>query len=210
MRYCGVDPGLRGAIAFLDEHGQVEDVIATPLKAKGDRETYDVRAIAAIFRQRIDRDRRDRGLHVTVEDLQTLPAKRPRFKGGPLEDMGGGYANFARGVAHGWEFMLAAFWIEPLMVIPQTWQADMLVGTDPRLKPKERSILQASRLFPERCLVCGIQLERPGGVVARTGCIPAADHPRRKKPHDGFADALLLAQYGRQQHKGGAVFAAAR
>lgn len=193
MRYAGVDPGLQGAIAFLDDAGQIENVFATPLKAaRNGRETYDVMAIAAIFRKR------DRGLHVTVEDLQTLPGKRPRFKGGPPEEMGGGYANFARGMAHGWEWMLAVWWIEPLMVIPQTWQATMLMGTPRDWKPKARAVAQAARLFPSVCLVCGAE-----------GCVPAADHPRAKKPRDGFADALLLAQYGRQAHKGGAVFAAA-
>jgi hypothetical protein len=211
VRYAGVDPGLHGAIAFLDDAGQVQDLIATPLRSGGGdrRDTYDVDAIADIFRRRADPRLPDRGLFVTIEELLPMPGKM-RFGGqqqGETSDAGGGFANYARGAAMGWPFMMAAYRIRPLLVLPQTWQAVMHAGA-PGEKPKERSVAQALRLFPGRCLVCGKPFELTGYPIGRPmGCTPAADHPRRKKPHDGLAEALLLAQYGRQQDKGGAIFA---
>jgi len=59
--------------------------------------------------------------------------------------------------------------IEPT---PQAWKKVMLAGTD---KSKDASIQMAENLFPN------IELVQPG-------C---------RKPHDGAAEALLLAEYGR-------------
>lgn len=61
--------------------------------------------------------------------------------------------------------------IEPT---PQAWKKAMLAGTD---KSKDASIQAAENLFPQINLV-----------------------PERcRKPHDGMAEALLLAEYGRRQ-----------
>ena len=56
---------------------------------------------------------------------------------------------------------------------PQAWKKAMLAGTD---KGKDASIQVAENLFPEINLV-------------PKGC---------RKPHDGMAEALLMAEYGRR------------
>jgi hypothetical protein len=91
--------------------------------------------------------------------------------------MGGSQANFARGLALGTLQGLCVALNAPYeLVAPQAWQRVMLSGT-PAGDTKQRSILAASRLFP------GVSLRRT---------------ERCKVDSDGFADALLLAEYARR------------
>ena len=95
--------------------------------------------------------------------------------------LGGGAANFARGYGRGLvEGVCAALEVPLQLVSPRRWQGVMLEGT-PGEDTKARSIIAAGRLFP------GVSL------------LPT---PRCRKPHDGLADALLLAEYGRRVHVG--------
>jgi len=95
--------------------------------------------------------------------------------------MGGTVANFARGVGRGWEWMCVGLGLPYQLVAPQTWQKAMHAGT-PEGDTKQRSILAAHRLFP------GVSLLRT---------------ERSRVPHDGLAEALLLAEFGRRVHSGG-------
>jgi crossover junction endodeoxyribonuclease RuvC len=89
---------------------------------------------------------------------------------------GGTIANYNRGESQGWNWMLEALKIPYHLVSPQTWQRVMHAGT-PGTDPKQRSILAAQRLFP------GVSLRRT---------------PKCRVPSDGYAEALLLAEYGRR------------
>jgi hypothetical protein len=73
--------------------------------------------------------------------------------------------------------MLAAFRIPYAFVLPQVWQRSLLAGM-PGDTPKAKSITAARLAWP--------------GV---------------KIVGDGKSDALWLAEYGRRQHLGGAIFA---
>jgi hypothetical protein len=192
MRFCGIDPGKKGAIAILDERGQVLELLPTPMilverQGKSDREDYDVPAIAAFFRARADSSRTDRGLFVVVERLHPLPAKFKR-KGGVERAGGGVVANFNRGLAQGWPWMLQAFRIPHVLILPQVWQRALMEGLMVNVEPKERSVAMAKKLWPWTSL-------------KRT--------PRARTDDDGLAEALLLAEYARRTYQGGDVFAAA-
>jgi hypothetical protein len=196
--YVGIDPGKAGAIATMDESGKVIDVIPTPMingprvrgkngKMRRGPEDYDIAAIGDFLRARCDRSQAGFGLYVTVERLEMLPGKRRRFKGGPLEEMGGAKANYNRGVSKGWLWMLGAFRIPHQTVLPQTWQRTMFKGM-PGTDPKVKSIAAAKRAWPMVSLY-------------RT--------PKARTDDDGLSDALWLAEYGRRMRAGGPVFAAA-
>ena len=116
-------------------------------------------------------------LFVTVEKSQPMP---PIVKGKP---MGGSIANFARGCATGWAWMLTGMDIPYQLVHPRTWQKVMLAGTN-GADTKQRSIIAAQRLFP------GVSLLRT---------------PRCRKLDSNFSDALLLAAYGMRTHGGEAI-----
>lgn len=172
MIFIGIDPGKQGAIATVDGSGVMANAFPTPLvhSVRG-RDEYDLRSITAILRRWHD-DLTER-VFATVEKGQPMPPEVP----------GGSVANFARGVARGWEWMLVALEIPYQLVAPVTWQRVMHAGT-PGSDTKQRSIMAAQRLFP------GVRLQRT---------------QRSTKPHDGIAEALLLAEYGRRVHQG-AVF----
>jgi hypothetical protein len=185
MLYIGVDPGKLGAIATVDDDGTLRELVPTPMLEGG--KLFDLAAIAAFFRTRADPRRPDRGLFVTVEKLQPLPAFRPRVKGAEPEPMGGTVANFNRGVAHGWAWMLAAFRIPHELVRPQEWQRAMLAGV-PGTDSKERSIAAAKELWPSASF-----------RRTKASRVDASD----------LADAALIAEWGRRKHLGGPVFACA-
>lgn len=109
-------------------------------------------------------------------------------KGQPLPPkMGGTAANFQRGYARGlFVGIFHALTISHELVAPRIWQATMHAGTSGD-DLKQRSIVAAQRLFP------GVSLLRT---------------ERSKKPHDGMAEALLIAEWGRRKLGGlsGALF----
>lgn len=76
------------------------------------------------------------------------------------------------------EALLVAHQIPYQIVPPQTWQRSLFSGLN-KNNTKEASIVVAKRLFP------GVNLIPPQG----------------KKPHDGFADALLLSEWGRRSYE---------
>jgi hypothetical protein len=172
MRYLGIDPGKEGAIATVDEGGLCIEVLATPMVTaeKGGRDAFDLVEICGVLRRHLDRG----ALFVTVEKLAPLPA----MAGG--RRMGGTIANFNRGMARGWEWMLVAMGIPYHMVAPQRWQRSMLADTGEG-DTGRRALVAAKRLWPLTSL-------------RRTA--------RSRKDDEDFADALLLAEFGRRAHRG--------
>jgi hypothetical protein len=191
VRFLGVDPGLLGAIAALDDAGRAIEVVPTPiiLAPPGGRADYDLDGIRDVLERHL---RAVGGAFVTVEKLHAMPM-RFRKKGDSAkgeESQGSGViANFNRGMARGWLWMLAGMGV-PIerreLVLPQTWQRVMLVAA-PGADTKAQSIAQARRLWP------GVSLLRSS---------------RARLESDGMADALHIAQWGRQQFMGGALFGA--
>jgi hypothetical protein len=169
--YMGVDPGKAGALAILGSAGDVLELAPMPVihasEGKG-RDEYDLVGIRQLVQRHLELA--EGHLFVTVEKLQPLPPK-----------LGGGIANYSRGVGRGWEWLLVAMGVPYQLVAPQTWQREMHAGT-PGSDLKQRSILAASRLFPN------VSLKRTH--LARI-------------PDDGLAEALLVAEWGRRVHLGG-------
>ena len=89
---------------------------------------------------------------------------------------GGTTANYHRGVAQGWAWMLTALGIPYQLTRAKTWGKVMHQGIEHK-DPKARSIEAARRLWP-------------GQSLLRT--------PRCTTPDDGIAEALLLAEFGRR------------
>lgn len=76
--------------------------------------------------------------------------------------------------------ILASFKIPYSEVTPQAWQKEMHVGINRKClpRPKERSLSAAKKLFPR---------------------IDLLKSRLSKVPHEGFVDALLIAEYGRRR-----------
>lgn len=78
------------------------------------------------------------------------------------------------------EGVLVALGLVHELVTPQAWQKELHAGVKKDLAPKERSLIAAQRWFPRVNLLAT---------------------ERSKKPHLGFIDALLIAEYGRRRLK---------
>ena len=88
-------------------------------------------------------------------------------------------SSFNFGMGYGmWIGIVVGLGLPYELVTPQRWQKEMLAGMQ---GGKDASCIRAQELFPEADLSLG---------------------PRSKKLHDGRADALLLAEFGRRTHGG--------
>lgn len=155
--YVGIDNGLSGALVYLDGAGRLLAVYDAPTvhtAKRGTRRDYMVAEMARLLRDAPGK----LGL-VTLEKAQAMPGQGVRSTGTTMRGAGL------------WEGICAGLGLPYQVVHPRTWQRVMLrdvPGTD----TKARSVLQASRLWPDLSLV-------------------------RKKDHNR-ADAALLAEYGRR------------
>ena len=136
--HIGVDPGLKGAIAFIrpGAYGAIPiPLLPSGPKAKG---RYDLVEIRAWF---VLRQAEHSDVFVTVEQSGPIP---PRVRAGTL-------AQYGRGAQEGWLWLLTALRISHQAVRPQSWQKIMHAGTGGQ-DTKQKSILAAQRLFPDACL----------------------------------------------------------
>jgi hypothetical protein len=75
------------------------------------------------------------------------------------------------------EGILVGLGVRHMLFKPQVWQKVMHLGADSKLELKARSLQVCQRIFP------GVSL------------LPT---PKCRKPSDGMAEALLIAEYGRR------------
>lgn len=161
MRIVGIDPGLNGALAIF---GAAVTVIDAPRLDVG-RGMLDVAAIVTWLRQQ-------QSDLVVVEKQQAMPRFRRNAETGKTEKIDQGVVStFTTGYGFGlYVGVLEGIGLRYAVVTPQAWQKELYAGM-PGVG-KERSLLAASRLWPE------IK-------------IPKSRH--------GRADALLIAEYGRRK-----------
>lgn len=112
------------------------------------------------------------GCHAVVEDVHAMPGN-------------GAVSMFRFGQCKGIILgALSALGIPYSLATPQTWQRAIWCAPDRvkiagKVQPKPTSINAAQRLFPDVSLLAS---------------------PRSVKPHDGMADALLIAEYARRMN----------
>ena len=132
MIFCGIDPGLDGAICILLDIPKLEDtptLIVTGGKKK--KRVYNVGLMVQIIEgiRRIGR----KGLKVGLESVHAMPGQ-------------GVTSMFSMGHGLGlWEGILAAKAIPFEMISPQRWKKTLMEGQG---KEKDASRQVAMRLFP--------------------------------------------------------------
>jgi crossover junction endodeoxyribonuclease RuvC len=149
----GIDPGLDGAIAFLDSAGGIVSIkdmpTVTVMRGKKQKRELDLYNLAALLRRIGDRQ-------ATVERVGAMPGQ-------------GVTSMFSFGQTYGGILgVLAALGIAVSHVQPAVWRKTMCVRGG-----KDASRLRASELWPDA-----------------VGLWPL-------KKHDGRAEAVLIAAYGR-------------
>ncbi|HEX6992409.1 MAG TPA: hypothetical protein VF151_11005 [Gemmatimonadales bacterium] len=169
MIVIGIDPGLTGAIACLDHHGEVRLIADIPVmqRASGKAAIKNQVSPAGLL-EVLQICRQDDGaiqLMVLIEKAQPMPGM---IKGNPKAQRSA--TTFSLGLSAGLiEGVIAAAGYPHELVHPATWKAKLKPGKD-----KEAARAMAIRLYP--------------GAAGQLGRVK--DHNR--------AEALLLAHYGRQ------------
>ena len=148
MIYIGIDPGMKGGVAYIDTI--TKNYTAYPMPSTRLQLAECIKNVTQWG-----------CCTAIVECVHSMPKQgvSSTFK------FGKGYGEILG--------ILAALNIVIHEPTPQAWKKAMLAGTD---KGKDASIQVAENLFPEINLV-------------PKGC---------RKPHDGMAEALLMAEYGRR------------
>ena len=160
MRIIGIDPGKTGYIVEIDNMKYANEYIIPTLSAskKTAKRDYNVSDLWSVIKVACE------GVSlVVIEKQQARPAPEGR---GSIFSTGRGF-----GLVEG---MVAAMGVPYIMPHPKTWQKVMLRDI-PGTNTKSRSIIAASRLFPN------VSLKRT---------------ERCRKPDHNKADAILLAVYG--------------
>lgn len=141
-RFIGVDPGLKGAIAIIDENGYWIQIQDTPTitfqKGKKNKTEYNIGEIKRVLFNFIDIS--SDKTTVFVEKMQSMP---PGIRV---------QASFSLGYCQGlFEGILTALEIPYQLVISKHWQKHFQI-TKPKGDKKTQSFQIASRLFPTATL----------------------------------------------------------
>ena len=122
----GIDPGIKGAAAVIDNDGKMADVIDLPIRATCDRPEIDVVALSHWLRRQVKPRR------IIIEDVHSMPHD-------------GHVGAFRFGVSVGMIRAICKLVTENVeLVAPPVWKEYFdLFGQD-----KEASRLLAIRLFP--------------------------------------------------------------
>jgi crossover junction endodeoxyribonuclease RuvC len=178
MIYIGIDPGLNGAVAFINEDvlgnckdtdgsGLLVEVFDTPtleVDSSGKvRNKYNTAAMADLLAPYLEIPPYQRGRSLVIlESVHSMPKQ-------------GVASSFTFGEGLGmWKGIIAAYRLPLELPSPQRWKKEMMADMG---KDKDASRLRAIQLFP----VVANRLDR--------------------KKDDGRAEALLLAEYGRRLRK---------
>jgi len=136
MIYIGIDPGLAGAVAMIDDANCVQlfDSPAWTVQVKKDiRHDYNVNGMAEIITSAILRVENRKQIIAGVESVHSFPDQ-------------GVASSFKFGVGLGiWQGILAALGITYQMIPPQRWKKSLMDGYG---KEKDASMIVAQRLFP--------------------------------------------------------------
>jgi len=134
MIYVGIDPGLDGGIALIEE-SQGSTLFDIPVifekTKKGKRRRYCIQAICEIFRHNILKYSREE-VFVVLEKAQAMPGQ-------------GVSSMFSTGRGFGmYEGILSAFQVRHDVVHPKKWQKEFSISGD----TKAKAFQVAQQLFP--------------------------------------------------------------
>lgn len=172
MNFIGIDPGLNGGIARIDYTWTIRD--EDPTISVVPMPTKEVDGKRKYVIDEIIRELSCGSMgFVVLEKQQAMPGQGTvsMFRTGE----GFGILQGILGAKH---YEDESEQLDYVIVPPQKWQKDVCPGESG--KTKERSIKMAGKLFPKISLLAT---------------------PRSKKPHDGMADALCIAEYARRVYK---------
>ena len=194
-KIIAIDPGVNGGFAVIEDGKPWSAPMPTLKSGPDGREELDVAACVTFLATECQSRETHREMGEGYYEPPTIVLEQPT----PMP--GFGASNFTFGWHLGfWQGLIAPHAAALLLVRPKVWQKALGLAVPPEKRPKgedkkahskrlrekkkaakDRSIALCGRLFPQ------VKLVLPGSRVA----------------HDGMADALLIAEYGRRTMLGG-------
>lgn len=141
--YCGIDPGIKGAIVVIDALLNVVYYSDIPIIRTKKKSHYDLQAMSKIV---------DELIYyfplICIETQQSMPYQSAR-------------STFSCGYGYGiWIGFLACTHLTYFSCAPKVWQKEALRGAAKPEEKKRRAILRCQQIFPEFVLS-----RSPGGAI---------------------------------------------
>jgi len=164
-RVVGIDPGITGAVMVMDESGELQRALRTPIVVVKGKKAYDLQLMRDVLRgAHLEAEKEGGSVLVGIEKVHTLPRD-------------GRVGAFRFGMGFGmWLGLLSGLFIPYVEVTPQRWQGRMLAGYPRGDQTKTSAVLVAKGRWPHI--------------------------PIDAKADWGMADAALIAEYTRREHRG--------
>lgn len=152
--FIGIDPGLKGGVAFLGANGEILESHIMPVVGN------------EIWLSKLACLLRTPNSLAYVEHSQAIS----KAGAGTVFKFGMGF-----GAILG---ILSANHKPYTLVKPRVWQKEMHAGTDPDLDPKQRSLISAERLYPTQNFLASERCKKPhDGMI---DAVLIAEYGRRK------------------------------
>jgi hypothetical protein len=185
-----IDPGLSGAIAVLQDGQEPVVVDAPTFKAKDKKEDFDIPSMVTLLKKYATE-----GCFVVIERVHAMP-----------RNAGSAMFNFGRGVGL-WEGILAALGCEVHLVTPQKWKTDYEELSPPKKPQGKRAKKEKVKLTKAEQKALQREQDRQRRLVKAAAKAKARELAAKMYPnmahlfaqvnHDGRAEAVLMACYGR-------------
>lgn len=173
--WCGVDPGLKGAITILRE-GQQPEIHTMPLNLKGKIDIFYFMSIL----EKLDKE----NTVIYLEDVHAIFGVCAK-------------ATFNFGYIYGQINTICCQHAPVILVQPKQWQKEIWINQDIEGKPTGRfykkSKLPITKIDTKKTSYNAVKRIFPNVEIPMT--------PRSHVPHDGIVDALLIAEFGRRMNK---------
>lgn len=178
--YMGIDPGINGGIAVIDESGNFVFAKPTPcIKIKKNNKSksdYDVSTMADYVRSFLDKD-----LTVCQELTHAMPGN-------------GGVSMYHFGRGHGiWEGIVGAFALPYVLCTPQKWKGMYPSLSQDKLTKEQRLKMSSSEISSWKRKQKSESKKK--SIDLAKSMFFGADKEITKIKHDGIAEALLIANW---------------
>lgn len=182
--FCGIDPGLHGFSAIIDSRGEIVDTFPTPTTSGDKQHEYDVAALwqmVAAWRGYVT--------YAVIERQQPYPDQS--------------FSNFATGDGWGlWRMALCVAGIPYEALYPATWKSQFQIRA---VRDPDDDTVIVTEKDKQRRKRERQKMAKSIAIAVATRLYPRYDfrlNERCRVPHDGKAEAVLLATLAKRRYGG--------
>lgn len=186
MIFIGIDPGISGGIAAIDQKCQCTLVKTTPCitikKNNKKKSDYDVLTMSEYLKKFVNQN-----AYVCQELTHAMPGN-------------GGVSMYHFGRGHGiWEGIIGALGLPHIFCTPQKWKEMYPELMQEKLSKEERAVLSASQISAWKRKKKAEAKKK--SIELAKKLFPSIAHEIKQVKHDGMAEALLIANWLRSNYE---------